>query len=130
VLSQQAGERMQAGICPVCVGPFGSVLEPGPEAGQTLVLTGTCESCGISAEVGLGPTLVRHPEVSSFLTARGVTPQDCPPWDEQFHEGEGLTVRVPDEPPPRARVAFHSDGDSLWLSVDDDGTVRRVGTPP
>jgi DNA-binding transcriptional ArsR family regulator len=127
VLSQQAAERMQTGICPICKGPFDAGLTPGTASGQTLVLRGTCETCGIEAEVGLGSTFVRHPAVSGFLSERGVTPQTCPPWSEQFHEGEGLTVRIPDEQPPAARVGFRADGDCLWLALTEDGEVYSYG---
>lgn len=126
VLSQQAGEQIRTGICPICTGPFEAELTPGPDAGQTLVLGGTCMSCGIEAEVGLGPTFARYPPVSSFLTERGVTPHECPPWSEQFHEGAGLRVQTPDESPPRARVGFHVNGDVLWLSLDESGSVQSV----
>jgi DNA-binding transcriptional ArsR family regulator len=128
VLSQQAGEQIRTGICPICKGPFDAGLASGTDSGQTLVLRGTCKTCGIEAEVGLGPTFVRHPAVSGFLSERGVSPRTCPPWSEQFHEGDGLTVRIPDEQPPAARVGFRADGDCLWLTVTEDGEVCSVET--
>jgi hypothetical protein len=128
VLTQQAGEQIRAGICPVCKGPSEKELTPESDDGRTLVLRGTCRTCGIKAQVGLGPTFVRHPAVNRFLTERGVTPRDCPPWSEQFHEGKGLTVRVPADSPLRSRLGFRADGDCLWLSLTGDATVQAVET--
>jgi predicted RNA-binding Zn-ribbon protein involved in translation (DUF1610 family) len=105
--------RMDAGICPVCLGHAGGTLATDPPA-----VTFACARCGMHAGTGVQGVVLDHPAVVAFHHDRGVDLRTEPLWtlDWLFDPGS-LTVFETD--PPRVRVTVALGGDELACEVDE-----------
>jgi hypothetical protein len=105
--------RMDAGICPVCLGHAAGTLTTDPPA-----VTFACSRCGMHAGTGVQGTVLDHPAVVAFHHERGVDLRSGPLWAlDWLFDPDALTVLETDS--PRVRVTATLDGDELGCEVDE-----------
>lgn len=109
------------GRCPMCFGPVDLSPVDMPEEGLPPGLDAACGRCGMHYALTVGHVALHHPEVAAFLAAGDEDPRRSP--TAQLRLGLGVdTERVCEG---RHQVAVEREGETLAVTVDDDGTVRR-----
>lgn len=122
-------------LCPRCSGALEVTVDAcadHPDTGEVcdvcdqrfaITLWYACGTCLFSVRSPIGTYLFDDPALRSFMLDHGIDPLDSP----GFHF-ETLTETLHSVEPFEAELTFTVDGDSLRFAVDDDLSVRLIGT--
>jgi DNA-binding transcriptional ArsR family regulator len=148
--------HITSGFCPFCDGPTEPTVEQVPDAlldteasadeGATVDdrepnspdpsaedrdggvdlpwIRYTCKNCGSEPTIGLSIAFMEHPAVVRFYYDRGVDPRERLVWDVADADPDHETIVSRD--PFRASVTYAFEGETLTLTLDEDGQVLDV----
>jgi DNA-binding transcriptional ArsR family regulator len=109
------------GRCPMCFGEVALSSVELPDEALPPGLDAACRRCGMHYALTVGHVALHHPEVAAFLADDG-DPRRSP--TAQLRLGLGADAEQVGE--GRYRVAVEREGETLAVTVDDDGAVLDV----
>ncbi|MWG36287.1 DUF7351 domain-containing protein [Halomarina oriensis] len=110
------------GVCPFCRGRTHTRVERGSDHHLDYPAVSACVDCDAEVATAVGLRLLADPAVVGFLADHGERVDDRPFWAFDFCIDDAA-VFVVGEDPLHVAVPIHRDGETLRVTVAEDGSV-------